>query len=185
MIRFLRGFVIHDGHLETLRELMRWTKYIVWLVHAYFVFAMKEVHSKITCDSAISLRRMQKSDRVVKYSMFLLAAIFGILLFARWIVIVIYENKIVSLQESIYETIFTGVSTFIKVCFDVYIYMLFFIMFNFFFDLKRDKLLEAGLEIPTSFAIYYVWGLMMLALNAWGSFVTFTKNLDSMINGQL
>lgn len=89
LIRFTRLFVSHNqGQMDNLIELMSWTKYIVWIVHAYFVVAMKEVHSKITCESAGAYQRMSKSDQRVKYIMFTLAGVYGVLKLARWIYVI-------------------------------------------------------------------------------------------------
>jgi hypothetical protein len=89
LIRFGRFFEEQHAKIdslskEILTEVLSWTRFIVWIVHAYFLFSMKDVHSKIICDSVDKYAKQKRSDNRIKYMMYGMAIVYGLLMFTKW-----------------------------------------------------------------------------------------------------
>jgi hypothetical protein len=82
---------------------------------------------------------MRRSDLRLKYLMFTLAGIFGLIKLARWIYVIQLKDPYGWLNESRTVFIYLLVSSLISISFDIYIYMLFFILYTFFLNQKRQK----------------------------------------------
>lgn len=61
----------------------------------------------------------------------------------------------------------------ITVSFDIYIYMLFYIMYTFFIRSKQEKV-----EETYALKMYYWWGMFLLFLNFSATFVSLVKNIQ-------
>ncbi len=57
---------VFSGTTDTTDIIWRFIMFIVYVLHAYFIFVMKDVYNKLTCDSQIEYIKRIKREKIVK-----------------------------------------------------------------------------------------------------------------------
>ena len=134
---FLAGLTI--SALETLRQVRhdslilvkRGSRFTVWVVHFYFIFAMKDVQLKLTCENPSQYKKKKRQFQVLM-----------VLTYATALLLITYVVVRHFLKSPdtfyLYEKVLFAIFSVSKLTIDILMYTLFAVLYAFFYNRKRQ-----------------------------------------------
>ena len=160
------GTVQHDSLIFVKRV----SRFTIWLVHFYFVFAMKDVHLMLTCENPIQYKKKRRCFRVLKVLTYLTAGVM--------MMYVVLRHFLKSPDTHyLFEKVLLGVFSVCKLVIDILVYTLFAVLFTFFYNRKRQAYEDEGDELPRKAQVIRAFSMVLLGLNLMASLSTFVQSM--------
>lgn len=154
------------------------SRFLIWVIDAYFIFAMKDVYNRLTIETPsvyLAQRRKEKIVERIIYSLGTMLALGATVYFfatGGW-----SPEKANQLKQKVFWGVFCNA----KILCDCYIYLMFYFVFTYMFQKRFVGEDQDGIDCKTRFI--QVWTFFIFALNAFISFMTYLKSMWLTING--